>query len=115
FKTSFLLKYAQSDGSLLAYKAYQGEVNFANGNAGASSLWIDSEDHLHTYVSLKNGTHLDGLVSVNDVDENDFNDYRTYLIQMDTSLNIVQKHRYFTAIIKLPQHNFYAYNEEINT
>ena len=115
FKTSFLLKYAQSDGSLLAYKAYQGEVNFANGNAGASSLWIDSEDHLHTYVSLKNGTHLDGLVSVNDVDENDFNDYRTYLIQMDTSLNIVGTPREFPAMNNSPQNHFFAYNEELNT
>src|SRR5690606_5319161 len=115
FKTSFLLKYGQSDGSLLAYKAYQGEVNFANGNAGASRLWIDSEDHLHTYVSLKNGTHLDGLVSVNDVDENDFNDYRTYLIQMDTSLNIVGTPREFPAMNNSPQNHFFAYNEELNT
>src|SRR5690606_5690236 len=112
FKWGYLLKYAQSDGSLLAYTAYQGEVNGYN-NIGMSRLWIDSEDHLHTYVSLKNGIHLDGLVTVEDMDE--VGEYKTYLVELDTSLNIVGTPREFPAMNNSPQNHFFAYNEELNT
>ena len=112
FKWGYLLKYGQSDGNLLAYKAYQGEVNGYN-NIGMSRLWIDSEDHLYTYVSLKNGIHLDGLVTVEDMDE--VGEYKTYLVELDTSLNIVGTPREFPAMNNSPQNHFFAYNEELNT
>src|SRR5690606_33991534 len=115
FRVIYLLKYAQSDGSLLAYKAYQGEVNLSNGAARASSLWIDSDDKLHTYVSLRNGTHLDGLVTIEGLDNDDVYDDKTYLVELDTSLNIVGTPREFPVMNSLPSNNFFAYNEELNT
>src|SRR5690606_37979278 len=115
FRVIYLLKYAQSDGSLLAYKAYQGEVNLSNGAARASSLWIDSDDKLHTYVSLRNGTHLDGLVTIEGLDNDDVYDVKTYLVELDTSLNIVGTPREFPVMNSLPSNNFFAYNEELNT
>src|SRR5690606_3606385 len=115
FRLLYLLKYAQSDGSLLDYKTYQGEVNLNNSVSDFSTLWIDSENYLHTYVSLRNGTHLDGLVTIDDVDENDFSDVRTFLVKLDTSLNIIGIPREFTIKGTAARYNFFAYNEELNT
>src|SRR5690554_4085701 len=115
FRLLYLLKYAQSDGSLLDYKTYQGEVNLNNSVSDFSRLWIDSENYLHTYVSLRNGTHLDGLVTIDDVDENDFSDVRTYLVKLDTSLNIIGTPREFPINGTGSSHNFFVYNEDLNT
>ena len=114
YQRIFLIKYAQSDGSLLDYKAYQGEVNAFNSLARYSNLWIDSANHLHAYVSLRNGTHLDGLVTIDDVDETDYEDYRTYLVELDTSLNIIGTPRAFSIKGTLTRSSFFVYDEALN-
>src|SRR5690606_32104731 len=113
YQQIFLIKYAQSDGSLLDYKAYQGEVNVFNILAQSSNLWIDSANHLHTYISLRNGTHLDGLVTIDDVDETDYDDYRTYLVELDTSLNIIGTPRAFSIKGTSTRCRYFVYYEAL--
>src|SRR5690606_12390922 len=111
FKIGYLLKYAQSDGSLLTYKAYQEEVLISS--FGTSRLWIDSNDIIHTYVSLKNGTHLDGLVTVEGIDVNEVSVYQSFLVEFDTSLNIIDTPREF-LISGANGGNYFSYDEDLD-
>src|SRR5690606_10819878 len=81
FRVGYLLKYSQVDGSLLGYKNYQDETLYQSFTL--SRLWIDSNDIIHTYVCLAAGTHLEEMVTVEE------GSLETYLVQFDTSLNIV--------------------------
>ena len=106
FRLGYLLKYSQTDGSLLTYKNYQEETLFQSFTL--SRLWIDSNDIIHTYVGLAAGTHLDGLITV---DEGNFD---TYLVQFDTSLNIIGTPQLLPLIGTNHDKNFFAYDEVLN-
>ncbi len=107
FRVGYLLKYSQVDGSLLGYKNYQDETLYQSFTL--SRLWIDSNDIIHTYVCLAAGTHLEEMVTVEE------GSLETYLVQFDTSLNIVGSPRLFPLIGTNHDYNFFAYNEELNT
>ncbi|MFA5557231.1 MAG: T9SS type A sorting domain-containing protein [Flavobacteriaceae bacterium] len=86
-KTNFLLKYDTETGELVWRKNYQGNVNYYN-SAGSNvyDLQIDSNNVLHTIISLQEGVHLDGALTV-ELDEDEINKY--YLVKFDSAGNLV--------------------------
>ncbi len=107
FRYGYLLKYSKEDGTLLSYKNYQDETVIKP--FSISRLWIDSNDIIHTYVVLLAGTHLEGMVTVEE------GNIETYLVQLDTSLNIVGTPRLLPLKGTSHNNNFFVYNEELNT
>ncbi|KQT22029.1 hypothetical protein ASG31_01410 [Chryseobacterium sp. Leaf404] len=64
FKTSYLLKYNSSTGSLVWNKPLQGNVNFLLRQSDSQMMCMDSSKNIHAILGFKAGTHLDGLITV---------------------------------------------------
>src|SRR5690606_35726445 len=80
YRMGYLLKYDTDNGELLWRKDYQGNVALANGFMLVFDLQIDSSNILHTVIGLKNGVHLDGALTV-ELDEGE--QYKYYLVKFD--------------------------------
>src|SRR5690606_7301549 len=104
FRVGYLLKYSQVDGSLLAYKNYQEEVLFQGVTLGR--LWIDSNNTLHTIVGFLEGVHLEGAITVEE------GGYEVFLIELDSSLNIVEI-RDLPLLGYSPDRMFFTFDESI--
>src|SRR5690554_4701021 len=104
FRVGYLLKYSQVDGSLLAYKNYQEEVLFQGITLGR--LWIDSNNTLHTIVGFLEGVHLEGAITVEE------GGYEVFLIELDSSLNIVEI-RDLPLLGYSPDRMFFTFDESI--
>src|SRR5690606_24765174 len=105
FRVGYLLKYSQVDGSLLAYNNYQEEVLFQGITLGR--LWIDSNNTLHTIVGFLEGVHLEGAITVEE------GGYEVFLIELDSSLNIVEI-RDLPLLGYSPDRMFFAFDESIS-
>src|SRR5690606_2072888 len=80
-KTGFLLKYDTDNGNLLWRKNYQGDVALGNNNIFICDLQLDSNNILHTIIGFQDGVHLDGALTV-ELDE-DEQYYNYYLVKFD--------------------------------
>src|SRR5690606_17790333 len=107
----YLLKYDTDNGELLWRKDYQGNVALANGFMLVFDLQIDSNNILHTIIGLKEGVHLDGALTV-ELDEGE--QYKYYLVKFDTTGNLIG------VPLQLPMENFlmdnntFRYDEALN-
>src|SRR5690606_10549755 len=105
FRVGYLLKYSQRDGNLLCYKNYQEEVLFQGITLGR--LWIDSNNTLHTIVGFLEGVHLEGAITVEE------GGYEVFLIELDSSLNIVEI-RDLPLLGYSPDRMFFTFDESIS-
>src|SRR5690554_3393116 len=81
FKRGFLLKYDTEFGNLLWRKDYQGNVNIENQLIIINHLQI-ANNVLHTIIGLKQGVHLEGMLTV-ELDEGE--DMKYYLVKFDST------------------------------
>ena len=91
FKTSYLAKY-NSEGDFIKKVALQGPVNYYTYHSHVYNLALTENNQLHFIIGLKQGTHLDGHVTIEPYDRPY---YINYLAQYDLDLNYVHS-------IKLP-------------
>lgn len=63
-KTSYLLKYNTSDGSLAWYQPLQGDVSWPTSYADSVITTMDSSKNIHAIIGFRAGTHLNGLITV---------------------------------------------------
>ncbi|MCD1116589.1 T9SS type A sorting domain-containing protein [Chryseobacterium turcicum] len=82
FKTSYLLKYNSSNGSLVWNKPLQGDVNFLLRQSDSQMMYMDSSKNIHAILGFKAGTHLDGLITV---PSSYTNTYQYYLVKFNFS------------------------------
>src|SRR5690606_29354655 len=84
YKRGFLLKFDKDTGELLWRKDLQGMVtNEAGIRITTGRIFIDSNDIIHQIVGLSEGVHLDGLVTVTEVN------LQFFLVKYDTDGNIL--------------------------
>lgn len=83
YKKGFLVKYDKNNGELLWRKAYQGDVLHAKSGMRVGSVFIDSNNIIHLIVGIREGTHLDGTVTVPE------GEWVSFLVKYDTSGNVV--------------------------
>jgi hypothetical protein len=83
-KRGFLLKFDKGTGELVWRKDLQGLVTLATGvRITTGRIFIDSNDIIHQIVGLSEGTHLDGLVTITQVNP------QFFLVKYDTDGNIL--------------------------
>ncbi|UOE39419.1 T9SS type A sorting domain-containing protein [Chryseobacterium oryzae] len=80
FKTSYLLKYNSSTGSLIWNKPLQGNINFLLRQSDSQMMCMDSSKNIHAILGFKAGTHLDGLITV---PSSFTNTYQYYLVKFN--------------------------------
>src|SRR5690606_21851227 len=82
-KTGFLLKFDKDTGELLRRKDLQGLVNQSKRSMIVGRIFIDSNDIIHQIVALQEGTHLEGLVTLEE------GEVKYFLVKYDTDGNIL--------------------------
>jgi hypothetical protein len=83
YKTGFLLKFDKDTGELLWRKNLQGDVTSSTRNSLSGRIYIDSNDVIHQIVGLLEGTHLEGLVTLEE------GEVKYFLVKYDTDGNIL--------------------------
>src|SRR5690606_10109966 len=78
YKRGFLLKFNKNTGDLLWRKDLQGLVTNVTGGMTVGRIFIDSNDIIHQIVALQEGTHLDGLVTLEE------SELKYFLVKYDT-------------------------------
>ncbi len=82
-KTSYLLKYNTSDGSLAWQQPLQGDVSWTTRQADSAIFTMDSAKNIHAILGFRAGTHLNGLITV---PSNFTNSYQYYLVKFNYTL-----------------------------
>jgi hypothetical protein len=83
-KTSYLLKYNTSDGSLAWQQPLQGDVSWTTRQADSAIFTMDSAKNIHAILGFRAGTHLNGLITV---PSNFTNTYQYYLVKFNYTAN----------------------------
>jgi outer membrane protein assembly factor BamB len=110
YKTGFLLKFDKDTGDLLWRKDLQGLVTQSKRAMSVGRIFIDSNDVIHQIVGLQEGTHLDGLVTVEE------EDIKYFLVKYDTNGSILgtPQELPMTGNGFAPRDNIFLYDEVLN-
>src|SRR5690606_6541166 len=110
YKTGFLLKFDKDTGDLLWRKDLQGLVTQSKRAMSVGRIFIDSNDVIHQIVGLQEGTHLDGLVTVEE------EDIKYFLVKYDTNGSILgtPQELPMTGNGFAPQFGLFMYDEQLN-
>src|SRR5690554_3092112 len=110
YKTGFLLKFDKDTGDLLWRKDLQGLVTQSKRAMSVGRIFIDSNDVIHQIVGLQEGTHLDGLVTVEE------EDIKYFLVKYDTNGSILgtPQELPMTGNGFAPQFSLFVYDEPLN-
>src|SRR5690606_23792948 len=108
--TGFLLKFDKDTGELLWRKDLQGLVNQSKRSMIVGRIFIDSSNIIHQIVALQEGTHLDGLVTVEE------GELKYFLVKYDTDGNIIGTPQEVPMAGGRfnPQNNIFLYDEQLN-
>src|SRR5690606_35509903 len=108
-KTGFLLKFDKDTGELLWRKDLQGLVKQSRRSMIVGRIFIDSNDIIHQIVALQEGTHLDGMVTLEE------GEVEYFLVKYDTDGNIIGTPQELPMAEAFnPQYNSFLYDEQLN-
>src|SRR5690606_34531018 len=109
YKMGFLLKFDKDTGELIWRKDLQGSVTNANRSMIVGRIFIDSNDIIHQIVALQEGTHLDGLVTLEE------GELKYFLVKYDTDGNILGTPEELPMTGGfIPQYTLFEYDEQLN-
>src|SRR5690606_14521301 len=109
YKLGSLLKYDTDTGELIWRKYLQRSVTNANRSMIVGRIFIDSNDIIHQIVALQEGTHLDGLVTLEE------GELKYFLVKYDTDGNILGTPEELPMTGGfIPQYTLFEYDEQLN-
>src|SRR5690606_31416627 len=112
YKRGFLLKFDKDTGELLWRKDYQGLVSNSTNSILVGKIFIDSNDIIHQIIVLEQGTHLDGLVTV---EEDNGYPFKFFLVKYDTEGNILGQPEELPMLGNFaPEYTLFQYDEQLN-
>src|SRR5690606_610591 len=109
----FLLKFDKDTGELLWRKRLQGPVTQSTRGIVVGRIFIDSNDVIHQIVALREGTHLDGLITV--PEGIGYGEEPYFLVKYDTDGNILGIPQELPMSGGYnPRDNIFLYDEQLN-
>src|SRR5690606_15042549 len=93
-------------------KDYQGLVSNSTNSILVGKIFIDSNDIIHQIIVLEQGTHLDGLVTV---EEDNGYPFKFFLVKYDTEGNILGQPEELPMLGNFaPEYTLFQYDEQLN-